>query len=80
MVLDGEQRGLVKLFTTVPVGAEACGPVIEEQFVLVAPQHPGDADNASPDNPASRWPDGGSAQPRPSVAVIYREDGGPIGV
>ncbi len=53
--------------------------MIEEQFVLVSPQHPGDSDDASPDNPASRWPDGGSAQPRPSVAVVYRDGGGPIG-
>ena len=79
VALQGEQRGLVKLFATVPVGAEACGPVIDEQFVLVSPQPPGDSDDASPDNPASRWPDGGSAQPRPSVAVVYRDGGGPIG-
>ncbi len=68
VALVGEQRGHTKLFCTVPVGAEACGPVITERFVLVSPQHPGENDEASIENrcrtgrtaaatsPARRWP------------------------
>ncbi|HEX2288883.1 MAG TPA: hypothetical protein VHH53_01475 [Pseudonocardiaceae bacterium] len=40
---------------------EACGSAIEEQFVLVSPQHPGDSDDALPRQPRVRWPDGGDA-------------------
>ena len=79
VALTGEQRGHTKLFCTVPVGAEACGPVITERFVLVSPQHPGENDEATIDNPISHWPDGGTSQPRPSVAAIWRPDGGMIG-
>ncbi len=71
---EGPERGKVKQFLTVPVGGEACGPVIEEKFVLVSVQHPGESDDATYAAPASRWPDGGTAQPRPSVAVVYRTD------
>ncbi|HEX8760922.1 MAG TPA: hypothetical protein VF734_13315, partial [Pseudonocardiaceae bacterium] len=31
--------------------AWTCGRVIEEQFVLVSPQHPGDFGDASPEQP-----------------------------
>jgi hypothetical protein len=41
--------------------------MIEEQFVLVSPQHPGDFGDASPE------------QPRPSVTVVHYTGGGPIG-
>ncbi|GGS19528.1 PhoX family protein [Actinokineospora fastidiosa] len=68
----GRERGHLKQFLTVPNGAEACGPVIEEDFVLVSVQHPGEIDGASADNPASHWPDGGATQPRPSVAVVWK--------
>jgi uncharacterized protein len=69
--LDGPHRGHVKQFLTVPIGAEACGPIIEEQFVLVSVQHPGEVDNASADRPASHWPDGPGTQPRPSVVAVW---------
>ena len=69
--LSGPHRGHVKQFLTVPRGAEACGPVIEDGFVLVSVQHPGEVDGASADNPASRWPDGPGTQPRPSVVVVH---------
>lgn len=72
VVLEGEQRGLTRLFASVPVGSECCGPVVTETFVLVSVQHPGDVDDASPAQPASHWPDGGAAQPRPSVVAIRR--------
>lgn len=83
VVLDGPQRGRTTLFASVPVGAECCGPVVTDEFALVAVQHPGDVDGASPDAPGSTWPDGPGSQPRPAVVCIWRdEDGRPgrIGV
>ncbi|GAA1080555.1 PhoX family phosphatase [Pseudonocardia alni] len=83
VVLEGPQRGSTRLFASVPVGSECCGPVVTENFVLVSVQHPGDVDDASPEKPASHWPDGGAAQPRPAVAAIrHLKDGRPakIGV
>jgi secreted PhoX family phosphatase len=67
----------------VPVGAECCGPVITDEFTLIAVQHPGDTADASPDTPGSTWPDGPGRQPRPAIVNIWRdEDGRParIGV
>ncbi|GAA1303128.1 PhoX family protein [Pseudonocardia xinjiangensis] len=77
--LEGPTRGRTTLFATVPVGAECCGPVIGDEFVLISAQHPGDLDDASPEAPASLFPDGPGSQPRPSVVNIWREgdDGGP---
>ncbi|WP_420753602.1 PhoX family protein [Rhodococcus sp. O3] len=72
VVLDGPRRGETKQFLTVPIGAETCGPVVQENRVLVCVQHPGETDDASWDAPASHWPDGGTAQPRPSVAVVWK--------
>ncbi|HEX6359698.1 PhoX family phosphatase [Actinophytocola sp.] len=70
--VEGRERGHVKQFLTVPHGAETCGPVIKDDFVLVSVQHPGELDGASADNPLSHWPDGGSSQPRPSVVAVRR--------
>ncbi|OLF18263.1 PhoX family protein [Actinophytocola xanthii] len=70
--VEGRERGHVKQFLTVPIGAETCGPVITDDFVLVSVQHPGEVDGASADNPVSHWPDGGATQPRPSVVAVYR--------
>jgi len=82
--LSGPTRGRTTLFAAVPFGAEAAGPVVTEEFVLLCAQHPGDVDGASPRAPASTWPDGPGTQPRPSVVAIRRvgEDGRPgrIGV
>ncbi|MCO1579519.1 PhoX family phosphatase [Crossiella sp. SN42] len=77
--LEGRERGHVRQFLTVPIGAETCGPVIGERFVLVSVQHPGEVDGASIEKPASHWPDGGTSQPRPSVVAVYKNDGGRIG-
>ena len=70
--VSGPERGYVKQFLTVPIGAETCGPVIssDQRTVFVAVQHPGEVDGASPDDPASVWPFGD--QPRPSVACAWR--------
>ncbi|MGQ0575804.1 MAG: PhoX family protein [Pseudonocardia sp.] len=72
VALDGPMRGRTTLFASVPLGAECCGPTVTDEFVLVAVQHPGDVDGASPDAPASTWPDGPGTQPRPAVVNIWR--------
>ncbi|MEU4740720.1 PhoX family phosphatase [Actinosynnema sp. NPDC023658] len=76
--VEGPYRGRVKQFLTVPRGAETCGPVVEDDFVLVAVQHPGEIDGASAANPLSHWPDGGTSQPRPSVVAVWKKDKGRI--
>ncbi|QMV21342.1 DUF839 domain-containing protein [Streptomyces sp. SCUT-3] len=80
VAVTGRNRGQVKQFLTVPVGAETCGPVIREDRVLVAVQHPGEVDGADAANPASAWPDGPGRMPRPAVVNVWRADGRPIGV
>jgi Predicted phosphatase len=63
----------------VPIGAEACGPFItkDNRSVFIAPQHPGEVDGATVDDPASTWPHGDYA--KPAVVVVWRADGGEIG-
>jgi len=73
--VEGPRRGQVKQFLTVPIGAETCGPVITDDFVLVSVQHPGELENASADNPMSHWPDGGTSQPRAAVVVVRMRHG-----
>ncbi|MFI5714740.1 PhoX family protein [Nocardia sp. NPDC051750] len=80
VVLDGDRRGETKQFLSVPVGGETCGPVITEERVIVCVQHPGETDDASVENPASHWPDGGTWQPRPAVVAVWKSGGGRIGV
>ncbi|MFB9378468.1 PhoX family phosphatase [Kineococcus gynurae] len=73
VTVDGPQRGLVRQFLSVPTGAETCGPVINpDGVVLVAVQHPGEVDGASPDAPASLFPYDGTGQPRPSVVQVWK--------
>src|SRR5699024_3745878 len=71
--VSGPNRGETKLFLTVPVGAETCGPLVFADRALVNVQHPGESDTASIENPASHWPDGGSSQPRPSTVVAWKD-------
>ncbi|MBW0105468.1 PhoX family protein, partial [Pseudonocardia sp. KRD-291] len=68
--LEGPTRGRTTLFASVPRGGECCGPIVRDDFVLISVQHPGDLDDASPEQPASTWPDGPGTQPRPSVVAI----------
>ncbi len=77
--IEGPERGHLRQFLTVPLGAETCGPVItgDERSVFVAVQHPGEIDGATVENPASTWPDGGYA--KPAVVVTWRPDGGRVG-
>ncbi|MFI6644228.1 PhoX family protein [Streptomyces sp. NPDC050504] len=77
---QGERRGELKQFLTVPTGAETCGPIIQDRRVLVAVQHPGEVDGASVEKPASAWPDGPGKIVRPSVVAVWRKDGRDIGV
>ncbi len=72
MPLEGPERGHLKQFATVPVGAETCGPFItaDQRTVFIAVQHPGEVAGSTYDNPASTWPDG--SKPRPSVVSIWR--------
>lgn len=77
---QGENRGQVKCFLTVPNDAETCGPIITDERVMVNVQHPGEGDDATIENPSSAWPDGPGSVPRPAVVVIWREDGGKVGI
>jgi secreted PhoX family phosphatase len=81
MPVAGRERGHVRQFLSVPVGAETCGPLItpDRRSVFVAVQHPGETSGATPENPSSHWPDGGDSQPRPSVAVAWHTGGRKIG-
>ena len=70
---EGPARGETKLFLTVPIGAETCGPVVTGDRAIVNVQHPGETDASSIENPASHWPDGGTSQPRPSTVVAWKD-------
>jgi hypothetical protein len=80
---EGAERGHLKAFLTVPIGAECSGPMIprDGRSVFVSVQHPGETTGSTRDTPASTWPDRLSERPfpRPSVVVVAREDGGRVG-
>lgn len=85
---EGDGRALPKLFFTVPVGAELCGPCFtpDERTLFVAVQHPGEGDHhrkdgkSSFEDPSTRWPDFDATKPpRPAIVEITRDDGGVIG-
>jgi uncharacterized protein len=70
----GRERGRVQQFLTVPLGAEACGPLIADggRSLFFAVQHPGEITGATFEAPASTWPHSDDF-PRPSVVVAYRD-------
>lgn len=69
--VTGPHRGHVEQFLTVPKGAETCGPVITDDRILIAAQHPGETDGATTENPGSAWPDRPGTVPRPSVVAVW---------
>jgi hypothetical protein len=78
--LEGEGRAVVKFFYACPAGAELCGPAFtpDGKTLFVSVQHP--ADDEAIDASRTYWPDfTPGLPPRPSVVVITREGGGPIG-
>jgi uncharacterized protein len=81
MPVRGSERGHLRQFLSVPVGAETCGPLVspDQRSVFVAVQHPGETDGATPEAPTSHWPDGGTSQPRPAVVVAWHRQGKRIG-
>jgi secreted PhoX family phosphatase len=88
---DGPERGRGRMFFRVPVGAEMCGPRFTDdgRQLFLAVQHPAadGVENWPPfarastfHDPATRWPDfRPDYPPRPSVVVVRRADGGPVG-
>ncbi|SNT44095.1 hypothetical protein SAMN05216276_104345 [Streptosporangium subroseum] len=81
MPVRGSEKGYLRQFLSVPAFAETCGPLIssDQRSVFVAVQHPGESTGATPEAPTSHWPDGGTSQPRPSVAVVWHKQGKKIG-
>ena len=76
----GHNRGQVRQFLTVPLGAECSGPLItaDGRTVFVAVQHPGEDDGSTFEDPLSTWPHD-NRFPRPSVVATYRIDNQRIG-
>lgn len=75
-------RGTGRHFFRCPAGAEMCGPRFnrEGDAFFLAVQHPGDTDGASFEAPGTRWPDfRADMPPRPSVVVVTKIGGGPVG-
>jgi secreted PhoX family phosphatase len=68
--VTGPERGFVKQFLTVPIGAEASGPLVSRdgRTLWTTVQHPGAGGTF--ENPISTWPHT-DPFPRPSVVVTY---------
>ncbi len=76
----GDAKGLTRHFLRTPHQAELCGPFFnsDDTALFCAVQHP--SERTTFDDPATRWPDFDPGMPpRPSLLVVTREGGGPIG-
>ncbi|WP_119270287.1 PhoX family protein [Taklimakanibacter deserti] len=78
---DGPARALPKALFCCPTDAEATGPAFtpDGATMFVSVQHPAEG-SPTIEAPTTRWPDfDDKIPPRPSVVVITRDGGGPIG-
>jgi hypothetical protein len=75
----GPERGRVAQFLSAVKGSEVTGPCFNPagDALFVSIQHPGE--NGTLAAPESHWPDGPPHVARPSVLVVTRDGGGPIG-
>jgi secreted PhoX family phosphatase len=88
METEGQARATSKLFFRCPQGAELCGPEFtpDATTLFLAVQHPGETDESDPEAeaasfevPATRWPDFKEGiPPRPAVVAVTRKGGGKI--
>jgi secreted PhoX family phosphatase len=78
---DGPARALPKALFCCPMGAEATGPAFtpDGSTMFVSVQHPAESSETI-EALNTRWPDfNDKVPPRPSVVVVTRDGGGPIG-
>lgn len=74
--VEGDDRGSVRMFASVPRGAEATGPAFaaDGATLFASIQHPGEDGTLT--EPMSDWPDR-TQPPRPSVIAIWKKQGDP---
>jgi uncharacterized protein len=77
--VSGSERGRVMQFFAAVPGAEVCGPAFtpDNTTLFVAIQHPGEGSTLK--DPLTRWPDGGTNPPRPTVVAIQSTSGQRVG-
>src|SRR5690606_3041236 len=70
VTLDGDERGRVEQFLSVPVDAETCGPIIrdEDRSAFVSVQHPGEDGEWGAHT--SYFPDYDGRGPKPTVVQV----------
>jgi secreted PhoX family phosphatase len=76
VAVQGPERDLVKQFLSAPVGAEVSSLYMlpDDSAMFVSIQHPGEGSSLAA--PSCTFPDGLA---RPSIVVVTRNGGGPIG-